>query len=230
MPAPGKRGKYMLDYDLLIFDFDGTLADSREGIAATVNHALERCGHAPVDPGVIFSLVGLPLAEVFSRLYARLGLPGDHLPAVEHYRSSWLTIGNPRIALFPGMSELIAELRAASCTLALATGKSLKGAERSLGHFGLREHFASIATTDTVARGKPFPDMLHKILGELNVAPGRALMIGDTTFDIEMAGAAGVDAVAVTYGGHSRVELEGASPKFFAESPQALSELLLGQK
>lgn len=217
----------MRDYDLIIFDFDGTLADSREGIVATVNHALEATGYAAAEAEAIFRLVGLPLDEVFARLFADLGLQGDPGPAVQAYRSGWVEVGHARITLFPGIAELLAKLHARGRAMALATGKSLKGVERSMKHFDLEGYFRAVATTDTVPRGKPFPDMVEKILAELDVAPERALMVGDTTYDLDMAHAAGAHSLAVSYGGHSRAELEGASPRFIAESPEALATLLL---
>ena len=219
----------MQGYDLIIFDFDGTLADSREGIVATVNHALETTGRAAADAEAIFRLVGLPLDEVFARLFADLGLEGDPAPAVQAYRSGWVEVGHARITLFPGIAELLAELRSRGQAMALATGKSLKGVERSVKHFGLEDYFSAVATTDTVARGKPFPDMVEKILAELSVTPERALMVGDTTYDLDMAHAAGAHSLAVSYGGHSRAELERASPRFVAETPEELAALLLDQ-
>lgn len=217
----------MRDYDLLVFDFDGTLADSREGIVATVNHALTTVGHAPAGADEIYRLVGLPLDEVFIRLFEGLGLRADHVPAVEAYRSAWVEVGHARIELFPGILDLLRELHGSGRTMAIATGKSLRGIERSMRHFGLEDYFSTVATTDSVPRGKPFPDMMEKILCELGIEPKRALMVGDTTFDLEMAHAAGADSVGVTYGGHSRAELEGASPKFLVETPEALADLLL---
>jgi len=138
-----------------------------------------------------------------------------------HYRS-----GEQGIRLFDGALALLDELRTRPVRLGIATGKSIAGLRRSLEGAGLSGHFEAVRCADQTAP-KPHPAMLLELAGDFGVTPGRMLMIGDTTHDLQMAAAAGVDAVGVSYGAHPRGELERLQPQAVHDTVSQLREWLL---
>ena len=137
----------------------------------------------------------------------------------EHFRAR-----EARMGLFPGMRELIEQL-SASRALGIATGKSRRGLDRALEAAGLRPYFRASRCADET-QPKPHPAMLRELMEELGVAAGQALMVGDTSHDMEMARAAGVDALAVTYGAHPEMGLRACRPRGCVASVQELGEWL----
>jgi phosphoglycolate phosphatase len=127
--------------------------------------------------------------------------------------------------LFPGVIEMLEALRARGHVLAVATGKSRQGLERALDANGLRAYFSASRCADE-STPKPHPAMLHELMQALAAAPGRMLMIGDTSHDLQMAAAAGVDAVAVTYGAHAEDGLRELRPRACVGSVAALRQWL----
>lgn len=187
---------------LIVFDWDGTLMDSVAGIVRCFERALQDAG-AP-HPGVaaIRHVIGLGLPEAVSVL---LPDADDDLKArvADRYRVHFLAADPGAMELFPGVREGLAGLAAHGFMLAVATGKSRRGLERALAQTGLKPLFAATRCADE-AFSKPHPKMLEDILALTGVAPEQALMVGDTVYDLEMARAASVAALAVTYGVHDR--------------------------
>lgn len=212
--------------ELIIFDFDGTLSDSKTSIVLTFQHACRALGY-PVPPSeTIAPLIGLPLVEMFPGSLpatdSRGALSGGEVDAlVQAYRDAYIPIDLEHTRLFDGVEAMLTSL--VDRKLAIATSKTQSGANASLTRSGLFPHFDLIVGHDTVARPKPNPDMIEHVLAQLGVAPERAVMVGDTHFDLEMADAAGVRAVGVSWGMHGA---EGLSRWEVVDSMAALRATL----
>lgn len=186
-------------FDLLIFDWDGTLMDSAGVIAACIQAASRDMGLPVPSREAASHIIGLGLRQALETLFP--DLPEDrHLPLADHYRRHYLG-QDAEIPLFEGALELIADLRKRGHLLAVATGKARRGLNRAFVHTGLEPYFHASRTADETF-SKPHPAMIEELLDELMVAPERALMIGDTTHDLEMARNAGIASLAAGYGAH----------------------------
>ncbi|HET9579151.1 MAG TPA: HAD-IA family hydrolase [Usitatibacter sp.] len=188
-----------MNYDLVVFDWDGTLMDSTRLIARSLQRACEDLRIAvPSDEDALF-VIGLNMQDSFRHVAPSLDRDGQERLS-ERYRHHFLA-GEHDIPLFPGVREMLADLHGRGWRLAVATGKARRGLERALDATGLRAWFEATRCADE-GFAKPHPDMLLMLLDMTGVAPHRALMVGDTTHDLELAANAGVDAVAVSYGAH----------------------------
>jgi phosphoglycolate phosphatase len=199
-----------LHYSLIVFDWDGTLLDSAGGIVECIQEAA-RDLRLPVPARETAShVIGLGLHD--SLRTAVPTLPEDqYREFAEAYRRHFLA-RQGSMALFPGVRELLHDLHAAGYRLALATGKSRRGLEHALESTALRRYFAASRCADET-NPKPHPAMLLELMAHFAAAPGQALMIGDTSHDLEMAQSAGVDAVAVSYGAHPGAALRALAPR-----------------
>jgi len=197
---------------LVIFDCDGTLVDSQNMIHAAMQRAYE--AHELVCPPrqAVLSIVGLSLREAFDVLGGgQQGLPVDGL--IEQYKQAFFDLRHSvehHEPLYPGAREAVLTLGARSdCLLGIATGKSQRGARAILTQHDLLAYFATIKTADD-APSKPHPGMVIEAMREAGADPRETIMIGDTTYDIEMARAAGVRAIGVAWGYHPAGRLADA--------------------
>ena len=198
----------MRKYRLIVFDWDGTIVDSPAAIAECIRASCGDLGLEVPDRGRASHVIGLGMQELM-RLAAP-ALPPERYPEfVEAYRKHFRA-REPSLQLFPGMARLLDDL-ASRFHLGIATAKSRRGLERALDATGLRRHFRASRTADET-NPKPHPAMLLEILAELSLSPTEALMIGDTSHDLQMARAAGVDALAVSYGAHPEEGLRACGP------------------
>lgn len=197
-------------YQLVVFDWDGTLMDSTAGIAESIRNAARDLG-VPVPAREVAShVIGLGLRD--SLRGAVPALPEQrYAEFVDAYRRHF-AVEQRRMELFPGVRELLESLRASGRLLAVATGKSRRGLDQALAATGLARYFAASRCADETTP-KPDPAMLLELLDELEASPGGALMVGDTSHDLEMARGAGVDAVAVSYGAHPGEALRTLAPR-----------------
>lgn len=189
---------------LLIFDWDGTLMDSETQIVHAMHEAIRELDLEARSADQCRNIIGLGLKEAIDALYPG----GDSVfleRFVEAYRHHWFAISHDS-ELFPGAPETLHLLKEAGFALAVATGKGRAGLDKVLRHTGLEAMFAATRCSDET-RSKPHPQMLNEILHELDVRPGQALMVGDTEYDLQMANAAGVSSIAVSYGVHGRERL-----------------------
>ena len=196
-------------FDLLVFDWDGTLMDSAACIATSLQSACRDLGFAvPSDRDARY-IIGLGLNDALAHV-----LPGvaeiEYPRVVERYRHHFLK-GDAGTALFSGAAEMLAGLRDAGHLLAVATGKSRRGLDRALEQTGLTAVFHATRCADE-GYSKPHPGMLQRLLETLAVPADSALMIGDTTHDMLMARAAGVARVAVAHGAHEECDLVAYQP------------------
>jgi len=212
-----------LRYSLIVFDWDGTLIDSAGGIVECIQEAARDLGLPVPGRETASHVIGLGLHD--SLRTAVPTLPADkYREFAEAYRRHFLA-RQGMMALFPGVRELLQGLHAAGHRLAVATGKSRRGLEHALESTALRRFFAASRCADET-NPKPHPAMLLELMQQLAAAPEQALMIGDTSHDLEMARSAGVDAVAVTYGAHPGAELHALAPRACVASVAELREWL----
>lgn len=202
-------------FDLLIFDWDGTLMDSAGFIVDSIQKACVDIGIPEPDDRACRKIIGLGLIQALQTLLPDLP-EADYPRLVERYRHYYLG-QDAEIPLFEGVTEGIRELHGAGFTLAVATGKSMKGLERALDHSGLRTYFSATRCADQT-HSKPHPAMVEEIMDELMMDRERAVVIGDTSHDMLMAANAGVARVAVTYGAHLPEDLEPHHPILLAQS------------
>lgn len=196
-------------YDLIVFDWDGTVMDSTAVIASSIQAACRDLGLPIPSDDDARHVIGMGLVQALQ--HAVPSAPENmYEPLADRYRHYFLS-QDQTIPLFEGAADTIAELHAAGHQLGVATGKSRKGLERVMDSSGLRGYFQASRTPDETF-SKPHPAMLLEIMDELGVAPGRTLMIGDTTHDLQMAVNAGVDAVAMTHGAHPEQQLRELKP------------------
>ena len=189
----------MSRYDLVVFDWDGTLMDSTRLIASCLQEACRDVGApVPSESDALF-VIGLNLADTLRRVAPGLDADGQRQLA-ERYRHHFLAREH-EAPLYAGVRDMLQELHASGKRLAVATGKARRGLERALDSTGLRAWFEATRCADE-GFAKPHPDMLLMLLDITGVEPRRALMVGDTTHDLELAANAGVDAIAVSYGAH----------------------------
>lgn len=196
-------------YALIVFDWDGTLADSTQAIALSIQAACVDMGCPAPSLDAARHVIGLGLHEAMAYLVP--GLPtSDYEQMIQRYRAHWLP-RDPQVALFPGSVAMLAQLAERGHMLAIATGKSSAGLRRALHATGVADFFAATRCADQCA-SKPAPDMLHELMQELATLPEHTLMIGDTTHDLQMARHAGVDALAICHGAHARDNLAALEP------------------
>jgi phosphoglycolate phosphatase len=195
-------------FDLIVFDWDGTLMDSAGHIVAAMEYAINGLGLPAREPEKIRELIGLGLHDALGRLFPELD-PASTAALLEQYRQHFV---NPPVAeaiLFAGVQETLHALRDGGYRLAIATGKSRRGLDRVLKQTGLVELFETTRCADESA-SKPDPQMLEEILWQTDVTAGRALMVGDTEYDVAMARQIGVAAVGVGWGVHSHERMRQA--------------------
>ncbi len=196
-------------YDLLIFDWDGTLMDSAGVIVAAIQRACADLGLAVPADKACRSIIGLGLAEALTTLLPELPVAG-HARLAERYRHHYLGQDHA-IPLFEGVAAALPELVRRGHLLAVATGKSRTGLDRALAHSGLAACFAATRCADE-CQSKPEPAMVLEILAQTGIGAQRALVIGDTSHDMHMAQNAGVARLAVSYGAHEAAELAACAP------------------
>ncbi|MFT4581770.1 MAG: phosphoglycolate phosphatase [Gammaproteobacteria bacterium] len=197
--------------ELIVFDWDGTLMDSESCIVAAMRMAYEQLGVRSPSYESVRDIIGLSLDDAIRDMTPNLSATQIEQIAA-NYRKNFTSQVEPP-ALFPGVRNTLIELHGSGYQLAVATGKSQAGLARAIDESGLLGLFASTRAADQSAP-KPSPLMLHEILGELNVDARSAIMIGDTTFDLEMARAAPLRYGAVTYGAHPVGRLAAYNPAF----------------
>jgi phosphoglycolate phosphatase len=188
-----------MKYELVVFDWDGTLLDSAGAIVHAIQASCRDLGLAVPEDARARHVIGLGLVDALRHAAPDL-LPENYQAMVDRYRYHYLS-GDQNLTLFKGVPDMLQRLQAAGHILAVATGKSRLGLERALDHSGLRPLFQASRCADE-CHSKPHPQMLLELMAEFGVAAEATVMIGDTSHDLLMASNAGVDSLAVTYGAH----------------------------
>lgn len=220
-PSPDLPGSRQ--FDLIAFDWDGTLFDSTAVIARCIQHAVRDVGGVvPSDRDAAY-VIGMGLMEALA--HAAPDVPQDKYPELgARYRHHYLALQND-ISLFEGVLGMLADLKSRRHWLAVATGKSRRGLDHVLQAVELRGLFDGSRTADETA-GKPQPRMLQELMQQFGVTPARTLMIGDTTHDLQMALNAGCASVGVSYGAHEPDAFPVLKPRFVAHSVRQLHDWL----
>lgn len=212
---------------LVVFDCDGTLVDGQAAICQTMEAAFASTGLVAPERNMVRRMVGLSLPYALRELAPDASDEQRHA-VVEAYKTGFRDLrlsGALREPLYDGIARLIDELSGEGWQLAVATGKSDRGLHACLDTHGIRHRFVSLQTADRHP-SKPHPAMLEAALFEAAVQPGDAVMIGDTSFDMEMAVAAGVRAIGVAWGYHEAHELRAAGAVAVAQTAEELGELI----
>ncbi len=207
-------------FELIVFDWDGTLMDSEARIVACLQRAFTDLGLSAPTRESARDIIGLGLDEAMLRL-----LPGSdaaiRASLVLQYRRHFLITNQTPSALFSGAREVLDWLAGQGRLLAVATGKSRAGLDSSLTETGLRGHFHATRCADETF-SKPNPQMLFELMDELGVTAAETLMVGDTEYDMQMAGNAGVNALAIGHGVHAPARLWLHNPLGCLESLHAI--------
>lgn len=210
---------------LLMFDCDGTIVDSQNAIVSAMAAAFAAEGLAPPPRAGTLGVVGLSLLPAIQRLAPQEDLQRQRA-LVDRYRTAAAQVraagaGEP---LFPGAAQTIASLAARRDTsLGIATGKSRRGVDRLLAENGWQHHFATIQTADDNP-SKPHPAMVERAIAETGAQASATVLIGDTTFDMEMAKAAGAAAIGVSWGYHPVADLIAAGADMIVDTYAALEQ------
>jgi len=213
-------------FDLIAFDWDGTLFDSTAIITRCIQDAVRDVGGAVPSERDAAYVIGMGLMQALA--HAAPDVPTDKYPELgARYRHHYMARQND-INLFDGVLKMLADLKARHHFLTVATGKSRRGLDTALQAVELHGLFDSSRTADETA-GKPDPRMLLELMDEFGVAASRTLMIGDTTHDLQMAGNAGCASVGVSYGAHDADAFDAFKPRYVARSVGELHDWLLSQ-
>ena len=212
-----------MSYDVILFDLDGTLTDSAEGIINSVVYALERMGIPYTDKRELRRFVGPPLQDAFRDYY---GLSEDEVTnAVRTFREYFTEKGIYENAVYDGVPEMLEALQKAGCTLAVATSKPEAFAEQILAYFGLSKYFTAVAGASMGGTSKPI--VIRKALQKLGTEPSRrVLMVGDREHDVLGAKEVGLPSLGVLYGYGSEAELCEAGADLIARTPQEIPCLI----
>ena len=210
-------------FRLIVFDFDGTLVDSQRFIATAMARAFEDQGFPAPAPEAVRRIIGLRLETAAARLLFGSQDPGpDEMETAERVAAAYRIVDEP---LFPGARAALANLDEPHVCLGIATGKSRRGLVSSLERHDLSAFFVTLQTSDD-GPGKPHPEILHRAMAEAGTEPEETVMIGDTSYDMEMAVNAGVAALGVDWGYHGAEELRASGAAHVVESfPELPSNL-----
>lgn len=212
----------MAAYELIVFDWDGTLMDSRAQIVSCMRQALQETGLPDMPDKELQQVIGLGLKEAVQQLLPRQS--NDIVETVSNaYRKRWLTSPPGLSDFFIGIPSLLQKLHGSSLRMAVATGKSRRGLDKQLHETDTGHLFVTSRCADET-QSKPAPDMLLEILDETGCSPEHVLVVGDTAFDMQMAQSANVDRLAVTYGVHDMEQLAPYDPVAIVESASELYE------
>ena len=210
-------------YDLIVFDWDGTLYDSTALIVGCIQAACADLGLSVPPRSEAAYVIGLGLHDALAHVAP--GLAPERVPELgRRYRHHYFQRQH-ELSLFEGTLPLLEALKARNHWLAVATGKSRQGLNEALAHVELRGVFDGTRTADETA-SKPHPQMLQELMAEFGVEPERTLMIGDTTHDLQLALNAGTHSVAVSYGAHEPSTFAQYPTRHVAHSMQELSDWL----
>lgn len=208
---------------LVIFDFDGTLGDTRDKIVGVMQHVMCEEGLPVADAATCASVIGLPLKDCFIKIYPHLTDDGaEH--CAETYRRYFFAHAPSLVPdMFPHVSETLAELKRRGMLMAIASSRTSRSLMGFVASMHLDEYITTVVGCEDVTASKPAPEAVEKILSTLGVQPGEAIVVGDMPVDIQMSRAANVRTIGVTYGNSNAATLSAAGADYLIDD---ISELL----
>jgi phosphoglycolate phosphatase len=209
---------------IAIFDWDGTLCDSIDGIVRAMQGAAEELAVPVPTPAAVRDIVGLGLPQALARLFPALA-EAQRAAMAEAYSQHYVAATAGPARLFEGALEMLEALRGTGIEVAVATGKSRRGLNRVLSGLGMETYFHATRCADET-RSKPDPLMLRQILAERGKSAQEAVMVGDSEYDLDMAARAGIPAVGVSFGVHEPVRLARHRPRHIVDHLSELPGLL----
>lgn len=202
-------------YNNILFDFDGTIADTKKGIIFTVQNTL-RLMELPIpEPSEISKIIGLPLDDCF-RIAAKVE-ESRVKEASRIYRDIFMDVALNSITLFDGVTETLKTLKKKGICMAIASSRNMMSLVPLIKYLGIDQYIFHIYGEDETIRPKPHPDLALKIMSELSMDSNQTLMVGDTTYDLKMGRSAFCDTCGVTFGNHSRELLESVNPNYILD-------------
>lgn len=211
---------------LIIFDFDGTLADTESLITQTMQKTIEALHLEPRSREQCRAMIGLPLKETFMRLIPMTDAMGDR--CADTYSQIFDRDNRPGVVrLFPHVADTLAALYAHDYVLTIATSRHRESLMEFLQGMQIDTYFRYIVTVNDVAQAKPHPDMVLQTMEHLNIAPADTLMVGDAVYDIQMGHNAGVHTCGVTYGNGTRADMVACQADHIIDDFGQLGSLLL---
>jgi phosphoglycolate phosphatase len=213
---------------LVVFDCDGTLVDSQHGIVAAAEAAWRAHGLKAPDPAAVRQVVGLNLDEALAALIpeADTDLVGRLVAAYKQAHVALRSRPDHHEPLYPGIAELLAALDRAEILLGIATGKNMRGLQATLARHDLAGRFVTLQTPDT-CRGKPHPEMVERALADTGATAMTTYVVGDTTYDMQMAYNARVAGIGVAWGYHAPAALLAAGARQVIDHPLDLADILM---
>ena len=215
-------------YQLIIFDWDGTLMDSAQKIANCIKASARACGLSEPTNQQAKNIIGLGLSEAMEILFPKAN-DAQLIELVESYKYQFVTADDTEQTLFDGVEPGLRLLQDQGLELAIATGKSRAGLDRVFANSDLKKYFITTRCADET-QNKPHPQMLNEILDFTSIDPAKAIMVGDTSYDLDMAKNAGIAGLGAGYGVHSHSVLRASDALYVANSFADLLEWLLDGK
>lgn len=217
----------MKHYKLLIFDFDGTIADTKDCVAQSTQEALQFYKLLNIPKEDIVRHMGIPIKEFVKQRTHNQYSNEFYDNFVKKYREIYKRNMTTQTKIFEGLHHVLAKLKENGTILAIATSKGTQATQENLAHLGIRHYFDIILGEDLVTHKKPHPESIRIVMKHLNIHdPKDVLMIGDSVYDIQMGKASGVDTAAVTWGAHEKEKLQKENPDFVFESVEKLEMVL----
>lgn len=209
----------------IIFDFDGTLADTRQSIVQTIQATLKELHLSEAEEEQIKRLIGLPLRDTF--VQAGHIQDADLLEkAIRIYREKYQTISLHSVCLFPHVKDTLKGLHRQGITIAVASSKGKEALSQLLQSLDIRQYITMMCGEQDVKNKKPAPDMVLKILSETQTEPQDTLVVGDTTYDVAMGQNAGCHTCGVTYGNHTREQLEQQGADYVIDGFRGIRDII----
>jgi len=197
-------------YKLIVFDWDGTVADSLQGIVSSIKVAITDTQLPLRETDAILRVIGLGLDEAAASLYPEIDTSLRN-KLIEHYRQNYLAEPIGKTALYPHAEATFTRLLDEGYLLAIATGKSRRGLDRAIADTNVKQYFQATRCADETF-SKPHPQMLYELMDTLGVASADTVMVGDSEYDLQMAANAGTVSIAVSYGAQPISRLQAFKP------------------
>jgi len=205
-------------YDLFIFDFDGTLGDTQDCVVASFQQTITDNKLQKPKKEDIVNLMGLSLEQVFRQLIGDTYEKPFYEKLIDDYRCHYRNYLASKTKIFKGVRETLAYIKNANCVCSIATSKKTEFATLSCRFLNIDKYIDYYIGDDKVTNKKPHPEMLEKTYKDLRIDSARSVLIGDSTFDIDMGNAMGIDTIAVTWGAHSEAVLRASMPTYIISS------------